>query len=81
MSAVTLKELERAPRAVPDLLGALGNLPEVVAATTDEIRNLVDGYIAIGALSEKMGSDAEHIAAATVAGADVLSWNFRHMVI
>ena len=81
VSAATLRELERAPQAVRDVLGALGDLPEVVEATTDEIRNLADRYIESGALSEKMRSDAEHIAAATVAGVDVLaSWNFRHMV-
>ena len=34
-----------------------------------------------GALTEKSRRDAEHIAAATVAGVSVLvSWNFRHMV-
>ena len=81
VSAATLRELERAPQAVRDVLGALGDLPEVVEATTDEIRSLADRYIESGALSEKMRSDAEHIAAATVAGVDVLaSWNFRHMV-
>ena len=60
---------------------ALGELPEAVEATTDEVANLADRYIESAALSEKMRSDAEHIAAATVAGVDVLaSWNFRHIV-
>ena len=60
---------------------ALGEFPEVVEATTDEVANLADRYIESGALSGKMRSDAEHIAAATVAGVDVLaSWNFRHIV-
>ncbi len=54
---------------------------EVVDTTTEEIRPLADRYIEAGALSVKMRSDAEHIAAATVAGVDALaSWNFRHMV-
>ncbi len=63
------------------MIGALGDLPEVIDAATDEIRNLADRYIESGALPKGMRSDALHIAAATVAGVDVLaSWNFRHMV-
>ena len=81
VSSVTERELAAAPKAVRDVIGALGDLPEVIDATTDEIRNLADGYVESGALSKGMRSDALHIAAATVAGVDVLaSWNFRHMV-
>lgn len=81
VSSVTETELGAAPRAVREVIGALGDLPEVVDATTDEIRDLADRYIESGALSEGMRSDALHIAAATVARVDVLaSWNFRHMV-
>lgn len=63
-------------RAVPDVLGAVGDLREVVEATPDEIKNLVCGYIERGALSGRMRADAEHIAAAA---ADVLaSWYLHH---
>lgn len=48
---------------------------------TEEIRELAKRYIEAGALTEKSRKDAEHIAAATVAGVSVVaSWNFRHMV-
>ena len=81
VSEVTTRELERAPRAVREVLGTLGDLTEVVAATTEEVSILANRYIQSGALTEKSRRDAEHIAAATVAGVRMLaSWNFRHMV-
>ena len=53
----------------------------MVEAATDEIGSLADRYIQSGVLTGKLRGDAEHIAAATVAGASVLaSWSFRHMV-
>ena len=81
VSSVTERELASAPRAVREVIGGLGDLPEVIDATTAEIRNLANSYIESGALSEGMRLDALHIATATVVGVDVLaSWNFRHMV-
>ena len=81
VSSVTQRELLTAPHAVREAIGVLGDLPEVIDATTDEVGSLADRYIESGVLTEKMRSDAEHIAVATVAGVDVLaSWNFRHMV-
>ena len=81
VSSVTLEELEAAPRAVRNVLRSipLENLERV--EVTEEVQNLADRYIESSALAEPMRTDAEHIAAATVAGVDVLaSWNFRHMV-
>ena len=81
LSAVTLQELERAPRVVRDVLRAVGADNLEVVAITDEIRELADRYVESGALGKGMRADAQHIAAATVSGVDVLaSWNFRHMV-
>ena len=81
LSAVTLQELESAPKAVQDVLLAVGADNLEVVAITGEIRELADRYIEHGALGKGMRADAQHIAAATVAGVDVLaSWNFRHMV-
>ena len=81
LSSETQRELATAPQAVREVVEALGVLPEVIDATTDEVGNLADRYIESGGLSRKMRSDALHIAAATVAEVDVLvSWNFRHMV-
>ena len=76
MSSVTEMEQRAAPRAVRKVAGALGDLPEVIDATTGETRGLADRYIESRAVSKGMRSDALHIAAATVAGVDVLaSWN------
>ena len=81
VSEVTLRELEGAPRAVRQVLEAVGVDNMDVLDITDEIRELADRYIEAGVLTEKSREDAEHIAAAAVAGVDVLaSWNFRHMV-
>ena len=81
LSAVTLQELERAPQAVRDVLRAVGADNVEVVAITGEIRKLADRYVESGALGKGMRADAQHIAAATVSGVDVLaSWNFRHMV-
>ena len=81
VSGVTLEELEGAPPKVQDLLAAVPSANVETVAITEEMERLADRYIQSGALSEKMRRDAKHIAAATVAGVDVLaSWNFRHMV-
>lgn len=48
---------------------------------TAEMRELAERYIAGGAFTDRMGEDALHVAAAVVAGYDLLvSWNFRHLV-
>ena len=81
VSEVMVEELKGAPRPMRDVLRTLPpeNVDRIDA--TEEIRALADRYIESGALSKGMRSDALHIAAATVAGVDVLaSWNFRHMV-
>ena len=81
ISEVTSRELARAPQAVRDILTSIdpGHLEEI--EVTGEVENLANRYIEAGALTETSLQDAEHIAAATVAGVSVLSsWNFRHMV-
>ena len=81
VSAITLQELEDAPRAVREVLRVIGTEDLEVIAITEEVRELADRYIESGALGAAMRADAQHIAAATVADVDVLaSWNFRHMV-
>ena len=45
------------------------------------MRKLAQTYTAAGVLAPAMENDALHVAAATVAKADViLSWNFKHIV-
>ena len=81
VSAVTARELRGAPRAVREVLPSIdpGHFERI--EVTREVEILASKYIEKGALGEMMRADALHIAAATVAGVDVLaSWNFRHMV-
>ena len=80
VSSVTNEELRSAPVAVRGILEAIAPRLERIRVT-DEVERLADRYIESGAIGAAMRSDAEHIAAATVAGVDMLaSWNFRHMV-
>lgn len=83
VSQVTFDELVGAPDAVqglvdqlpPRVLTRLG--PEVLS----EARTLAQAYVDAGILGYASAADAAHVAAATVAEADLLlSWNFRHIV-
>lgn len=81
VSTLTLQELAAAPSAVR---GRLAAVPEAQIETLQldaEARELAEAYISEGVIPAKMRADAQHIAIATVARADVLvSWNFRHIV-
>jgi len=81
LSKATYAELENAPPAARRVLTALPaeSLEEVeIDAAVEE---LAKAYVAAGVLSPSDAVDALHVAAATVAGADlILSWNFRHIV-
>jgi hypothetical protein len=48
---------------------------------TAEVKDLAEDYVRSGVLGATFADDATHVAAATVAGADlIVSWNFRHIV-
>jgi hypothetical protein len=50
-------------------------------ALDPRVRRLADAYIEEGVLKQEYLEDALHVAAATMAGADlILSWNFKHLV-
>ena len=81
VSAEVLRELELAPGTVRKVLESLP--PDVVESVPvgPEVTALADAYVAAGVLGPASKSDAIHVAAATVARADVIvSWNFRHIV-
>ena len=81
ISQVSLDELSLAPDAVRAVLGDLPEQQVQRVAITDEVKALADAYITAGAIGEANVDDALHVAAATVARADVIvSWNFRHIV-
>ena len=81
VSEITYRELRDAPEATQRVLKELPpeSLEEIVIDA--EVEELADAYIAAKALGAAARADAMHVAAATVAGADlILSWNFKHIV-
>lgn len=81
VSRVVLDEIQIAPSAVRKVLDDLpAELIEMVDID-DSVERLAASYIKAGALTKKSLGDALHIAAATLAKADVIvSWNFKHIV-
>lgn len=78
---VTGRELAIAPERVRGVLAEIlaENLENV--ASSEEVARLRDAYIAASVLGPASRDDAEHVASASVAGADlVVSWNFKHIV-
>jgi predicted nucleic acid-binding protein len=81
VSRMVLEELASAPSHVQGVLRTLPPDRFVVLERTAETLRLADAYIDAGVLTASKRTDALHVAAATVARADlILSWNFRHMV-
>jgi predicted nucleic acid-binding protein len=81
LSAETLRELSRSPESVQAQWRALTPEQTEEVALTREVRDLAAEYVRAGVLGQASMADALHVAAATVAGADlILSWNFRHIV-
>ena len=81
LSNVTLRELGKSPEAVQTVWQ---NLPPEfieIVPINDEVEELAKEYIRAKVLGQNSQNDALHVAASTVAGADlILSWNFRHIV-
>ena len=81
VSELTYFELQRAPDAVRQILNSLPKGYVVEVMIDAEVESLARAYIEAGALPAARRADATHIAAATVARADlILSWNFQHIV-
>ncbi len=81
VSELTLRELDRAPERVQTVLKGLDPSHLELPETSVEIGRLRDAYLNAGILGPSSANDAEHVAGATVAGADiVVSWNFKHIV-
>ena len=81
VSRMVLREIRSAPEKVRQVLTDL--MPKFVyyIEDNDEIDVLANAYLDAGILGPASRDDAMHIAAATVAGANlVLSWNFKHIV-
>jgi len=81
LSRLTTDELEEAPAQVSGVIRGLSPGQVELVALNEEVKNLAEEYVKAGVLGESSLDDATHVAAATVAGADlILSWNFRHIV-
>jgi hypothetical protein len=81
ISSQVFTELMMAPKRVQDVLNQLSLKMVEQIEETDEIQFLAEAYIAAGVLGEGSKADAFHVAAATVAEADlIVSWNFTHIV-
>ena len=81
LSYLTATEVEGARKEVQDVLEQVPDAHIEEVKPSDDAERLALAYIDAGALAPSMQPDAEHIALATVAEADVLvSWNFRHIV-
>ncbi|MCX7001254.1 MAG: PIN domain protein [Candidatus Sumerlaeota bacterium] len=81
LSTETLRELSKAPEDVRAVWRQLPpeSLEEVLI--NEEVAELAQAYIKANVLGVAAEADALHVAAATVASADlILSWNFRHIV-
>lgn len=81
VSATTMDELDNAPEHVQALLPELPEELVTLIEPSEEIERLRDAYLRAGVVGVASAADAEHIAAASVAGVDIIvSWNFRHIV-
>lgn len=81
VSLQTLRELEQAPQSVRDVLTGLPAACLEALSSSPEVNVLAAAYVEAGVVGRASWDDALHVAAATVAEADlVLSWNFRHIV-
>ncbi len=81
VSSVTYDEVEDAPAEVKQVLENLPDEALEQVAIDDDVRALAYAYFSAGVLTRRRRSDAFHVAAASVAGADlVVSWNFKHLV-
>jgi predicted nucleic acid-binding protein len=81
LSTTTLRELEEAPDDVKKILSEIPVNHVELIKFSDEIKELRDAYLEAKILSETSKYDAEHIASASVAEADmIISWNFKHIV-
>lgn len=81
LSEIISAEIENAPVQVQKLYEEVLALSPEMLSVNSEMADLADSYQKRGILTPKYYDDGLHIAAATVAGADMLvSWNFRHIV-
>jgi predicted nucleic acid-binding protein len=81
VSETTLRELQRAPDYVRQVLADVPEDRLMSMALSEEVEALRDAYVDALVVGASAILDAEHIASASVAGVDlIVSWNFKHVV-
>lgn len=81
ISNVLIEELDRAPKAVQEILPILQDEYMEPIRESPEADRLRDLYLASGVVGKTHATDALHVALATVARVDmIVSWNFKHIV-
>jgi hypothetical protein len=81
LSDETLRELDGAPELVKKVLQDLDPKSAELVEIDQEVQQLASAYMSENILGKASEGDALHVAAATVANADlILSWNFKHIV-
>jgi len=81
LSTVTLLELGKSPDTIKAVWQSLPTECIEVLPIGGDVQELAEAYVDANVLGAASQNDALHVAAATVAGADlILSWNFKHIV-
>lgn len=81
ISDLTYAELDGAPANVKRVLNSLSAQCIEGVSLTQEAENLAQSYVQEQVVSLQQIADAQHIAIATIAKADLLvSWNFKQIV-
>lgn len=81
VSEETIRELAEAPESVRAFWESLPKDALEQVFISEDVKELAEAYIQAGILGRAATSDALHVAAASVASADlILSWNFKHIV-
>lgn len=81
MSKTVLAELESAPDPVRNILADIPKDLIETMGSNPEVQALKQAYLDAKVVGPASATDAEHIAIATVACADmIVSWNFKHIV-
>lgn len=81
LSDLTLAELKGDPSALRRRIEEIPDDVAVMILDSDEAAGLAEEYLRRGIVGPGSRADANHVALATVGGADILvSWNFKHIV-
>ncbi len=80
-SPTVVRELADAPVRLKQVLDKLPRQCLELTQQSEEVRDLVRAYIEFGVVSRPFVSAGEHVASATVAGADLaVTWDYKHIL-